>query len=47
MLAKQSWRLITKPESLCAQVLRDKYFPDGNLVKAGPKKAPPFHAKVS
>ena len=32
MLARQGWRLLTNPESLCAQVLRAKYFPDGNLV---------------
>jgi hypothetical protein len=25
MLAKQSWRLITEPTSLCARVLRAKY----------------------
>lgn len=38
MLAKQSWRLITHPETLCARVLRAKYFRDGNLLKAGPNK---------
>ena len=27
MLAWQGWRLLTNPESLCAQVLRPKYFP--------------------
>jgi hypothetical protein len=34
MLAKQGWRLIHKPDSLCACVLRTKYFPDGDLLKA-------------
>lgn len=34
MLAKQVWRLLAEPESLCARVLRARYFPDGNLQKA-------------
>jgi hypothetical protein len=38
MLAKQCWRLIQNPDSLCAQVLRAKYYPDGNILIAGPKK---------
>jgi hypothetical protein len=36
MLAWQCWSLIQAPESLCAQVLRTKYFPDGNLLTAKP-----------
>ncbi|CAN6374879.1 unnamed protein product [Urochloa humidicola] len=36
MLAKQGWRLIHNPESLCAQVLRAKYYPEGNPLKASP-----------
>jgi hypothetical protein len=36
MLARQSWRLLQAPDSLCAQVLRAKYFPDGNLLSARP-----------
>lgn len=42
MLAKQSWRLITKPNTLCASVLKANYYPDGNLLKAGPKKGSAF-----
>ena len=42
MLAKQSWRLITNPDTICAQVLRAKYYPDGNLLKAGPKSGSSF-----
>jgi hypothetical protein len=34
MLARQGWRLLLDPESLCAQVLRAKYYPDGNLLSA-------------
>jgi hypothetical protein len=37
MLAKQGWRLIHNPDSLCAQVLRDKYFPQGDILKASQK----------
>jgi hypothetical protein len=36
MLAKKGWRLIHNPTSLCAQVLRAKYFPDGDLLHALP-----------
>lgn len=31
-LAKQSWRLINTPDSLCARLLRAKYYPEGNLL---------------
>jgi hypothetical protein len=34
MLAKQAWRLLCEPDSLCARVLRVKYYPDGKLLKA-------------
>ena len=42
MLAKQVWRLLSNPDTLCARVLRAKYYPDGNLLKAGPKKGSSF-----
>jgi hypothetical protein len=38
MLAKQSWRLISKPDSICAKVLKAKYYPNCSLLHAGPKK---------
>ena len=34
MLAKKVWRLLREPESLCAQVLRARYYPDGKLLNA-------------
>jgi len=32
LLARQAWRLVFYPESLCARVLKAKYFPRGNLL---------------
>jgi hypothetical protein len=37
MLAKQVWRLIDELEFLCAKVLGAKYYPQGDILKAGPK----------
>lgn len=34
MLAKQVWRLLRDPESLCARVLRAQFYPDGKLLNA-------------
>jgi hypothetical protein len=42
MFAKQVWRLIADPDSLCAKVLRAKYYPDGDILKAGPKSGSSF-----
>jgi hypothetical protein len=42
MLAKQVWRLIDEPNSLCAQILRAKYYPSGDILKAGPKAGSSF-----
>ncbi|GJM86970.1 hypothetical protein PR202_ga02878 [Eleusine coracana subsp. coracana] len=38
LLAKQVWRLMFEPKSLCARVLHAKYYPDGNLLNAKPKQ---------
>jgi hypothetical protein len=32
LLARQAWRLIQFPDSLCARVLKGKYYPNGDLV---------------
>jgi hypothetical protein len=42
MLAKQVWRLVTDKDSLCATVLRAKYYPQGDILKAGPKSGSSF-----
>lgn len=38
MLAKQGWRLITRPTSLCARVLKHRYFRSTDFLHAGTKK---------
>lgn len=32
LLERQAWRLIERPESLCARILKAKYYPNGNLL---------------
>ena len=32
LLARQAWRLIEHPNSLCARLLKSKYFPNGDLL---------------
>lgn len=34
MLARQAWRILHNPSSLCARVLSAKYFLDGNILNA-------------
>ena len=35
LLAKQAWQLLDCPDSLCARLLRAKYYPHGNLLDTG------------
>jgi hypothetical protein len=37
LLARQVWRLLLEPESLCARVLRARYYLDGKLLQAKQK----------
>jgi hypothetical protein len=32
LLARQAWRLIQFPHTLCAQILKTKYYPNGSLI---------------
>ena len=32
LLAKQAWRLLVYPNSLCAKVLKAKYYPNGHIL---------------
>jgi hypothetical protein len=34
MLAKQAWRVMAKPDSLCARILYGKYFHDRQFLSA-------------
>jgi hypothetical protein len=38
LLGKQGWRLIDKPNSLCAKVLKDRYFHDTDFLSAMRRK---------
>jgi len=38
MLGKQGWRLIKRPNSLCAQVLKGKYYPNSDFLSATKKR---------
>ena len=42
MLAKQAWRLLGNPNSLCAIILRAEYYPNGDLLNTKLKKASSF-----
>jgi hypothetical protein len=46
MLAKQVLRLLRDPKSLCARVLRARYYPDGKLLNARMKSGSSYICKV-
>jgi hypothetical protein len=37
MLSRQAWRLLSNTDTLCSQVLRAKYAPNGDILKCRPK----------
>lgn len=36
MLARQAWRLLAFPDSLCARILKTKYYPNSKLLDCAP-----------
>jgi hypothetical protein len=42
LLGKHVWRILSEPDSLCARVLKGKYFPSGDLVNGPLKKGSSF-----
>lgn len=41
-LTKQAWHLLDNLDSLCASILRAKYYPDGDLLNAKLRKGSSF-----
>ena len=41
-LAKQGWRLLQEPDSLCAQILKNKYYHNSNFLRAKIGSNPSF-----
>lgn len=42
LLAKQIWRVIQKPDSLMARVLKARYFKNSDIMKAGLSSNPSY-----
>jgi hypothetical protein len=42
MVAKQAWMMVIAPDSLCAQVLKAKYYPQTLILKAQPSGCMPY-----
>jgi hypothetical protein len=46
MMGRQCWRLLTEPTSLCARVLKARYFPNCDLLDAPAPGFPLIHGAV-
>ncbi|EPS64876.1 hypothetical protein M569_09903, partial [Genlisea aurea] len=42
LVAKQGWRLVSRPNSLCGRLLKAKYFPHSSFLRAPLGRAPSF-----
>lgn len=42
LLAKQGWRLMMDPDSLCARFLRSRYYPNGSFLEASLGSRPSY-----
>ncbi|XP_050238375.1 uncharacterized protein LOC126687864 [Mercurialis annua] len=42
LLAKQTWRMMTSPDSLCARIIKAKYHPRCDILKASASYAPSY-----
>jgi hypothetical protein len=42
LLAKQGWRLLKAPNSLCAKIMQEKYFPCGDFLSARLGRRPSY-----
>jgi hypothetical protein len=42
MLGKQCWRLLTEPDSLCARVLKGRYYPNTDFLSAKKPRSSSF-----
>jgi len=46
LLGKQGWQLMMRPDSLCARVLKGKYYPHGDFLSATRKKRSSKHGEL-
>jgi hypothetical protein len=43
MPAKQAWRMVIAPDSLCVHILKAKYFPETSILEAQPMSGMPYN----
>lgn len=46
LLAKMAWRLLTVPDSLCARVLKARYFKDSNVLSVSCPRQAHLHGVI-